>query len=472
MAPNPYLAAALGVTGTPPKKLAATARSQANADVGAIVAALKAQQAQAQQLAAQRANQISGASTAAAGYLDKLNLGGRLADTLAQASKDQAGLASGFSGQLQQDVGNAAAKTNAGLAAINAPGGPMANTSAAAGDTVYGLGGKIPANLLLTLAPAAVAAANARPAQILGAGQQASVGAIRQGAQQVAALNADIQNQTAKLPSLVSSYLSRLTTADQRAVNDAANRYLSAGRLDQSAQNADALNAYRQASLDSTNAYRQASLADRQAARAQAAAARSTRSSGSGISFIKDASGRTYVVNKTTGKVALAPGTLGQPRAGSGSSAKGAKPPTGSQLSGLVDSFYTGDTQNVRVPVVDSNKQPVVDANGVPRTQIQTKTVGQLTYQQAYKRLKALNVPEQQTLDLLNTKYQRGERGRPWLGAPERAVLAKVKGITPTAHYYKGHAYLDLAQVAVFKRDGGLPPGELVDGRYFIAPGY
>lgn len=151
----------------------------------------------------------------------------------------------------------------------------------------------------------------------------------------------------------------------------------------------------------------------------------------------------------------------------------GPKPPTGGQLATLVDQWYGGKTGNVRKPVLDENGvQKTNPTSGAPMFATVTQRSGQLSYQQAYKRLLALKVPKPEAASLLDTKYQRGERGRPWLGIQQRTVLAKA-GVKPAhALYYKKQAFLNGRQVQALKSAQLLPPGELVKGRYFIQPGY
>lgn len=147
------------------------------------------------------------------------------------------------------------------------------------------------------------------------------------------------------------------------------------------------------------------------------------------------------------------------------------KTPTPGQVSSWVDGWYTGKATTKRVPVVDENGDPVTNDAGVPQYQtVPGTTTGKLSYQQAYSRLVALKVPPDQARAVLDTRYKRGERGRPYVSAPERAALAKA-GLKATASYYKGHAYLTVQQAKALDQVDMLPPGELVNGRYFITPG-
>lgn len=163
-------------------------------------------------------------------------------------------------------------------------------------------------------------------------------------------------------------------------------------------------------------------------------------------------------------------------RAAQAGKAKPPKQPTPNQVNTLVDQWYAGKRSMKRV------KAPELDANGNPVYQTVPGGVsGQLSYQQAYKRLRAMHVPDATARTMLDTRWKRGERGRPWLSTTERNLLkgARVKA---TASYYQGYAYLTDAQVKVLQAAGALPAGEWVTPRakgfptgpprYYIKPGY
>jgi len=159
------------------------------------------------------------------------------------------------------------------------------------------------------------------------------------------------------------------------------------------------------------------------------------------------------------------------PTTGTTAAPNGIKPPPAAQTSKLVDSWYSGKPTTRRQQVgVDANKIPIIKT-------VQGPNSGQISYQQAYKRLTGMGYNDQQARGFLDPKYRRGERGRPWLNDTQRQTIAKSSPasgykVTPHARYYKGHAYLDKVQVATLKAAGQLPPGETVGGRYFIKPGY
>lgn len=136
------------------------------------------------------------------------------------------------------------------------------------------------------------------------------------------------------------------------------------------------------------------------------------------------------------------------------------KPPTPGQIDAMVQSWYTGKKQTQQVQATNKKGKPAYDSNGNPVYVKQPAApTGRLTYQQAYRRLRALNVPDQQARQVLDTTYKRGERGRPWVAAPQRTVLQKA-GLPQNAKYDHGVAYLTPDQVAALQAAGMLPPGE------------
>lgn len=146
--------------------------------------------------------------------------------------------------------------------------------------------------------------------------------------------------------------------------------------------------------------------------------------------------------------------------------AAGGKPPTAAQTNALIEQWYNGKPTTVK------QRQPNLDKNGNPVYKtVQGPRAGQISYQQAYTRLRAMGYDDTQARGYLDTRWKRGERGRPWVAATQRQTLAKA-GLKPVARYYKGHAYLEDRQVAALKAAGMLPAGEWVGGRYYIKPGY
>lgn len=148
------------------------------------------------------------------------------------------------------------------------------------------------------------------------------------------------------------------------------------------------------------------------------------------------------------------------------------KLPSAGDLNKFVDTWFDGKKTTKRVQVTNPDGSPVTDANGAPifRT-VDGDPQGRLDYGQAYKRLRALNVPDGQARQLLNTRYQRGQRGRAWLTNEEQAALKNAR-LSPKAHRYKSVAFLDAEQVAALKQAHKLPSGELIQGKYVIDEGY
>lgn len=148
------------------------------------------------------------------------------------------------------------------------------------------------------------------------------------------------------------------------------------------------------------------------------------------------------------------------------------KAPTGNELSGLVDTWFDGKKTTKHTPVQNPDGSPVTDANGAPifRT-VDGDPLGRLDYGQAYKRLRALNVADQQARALLNTRYQRGHRGRAWLSNEEQIAL-KNAGLSPKATRYKSVAYLTKDQVTALQQAHKLPAGEWAGNHYVLAEGF
>ena len=141
------------------------------------------------------------------------------------------------------------------------------------------------------------------------------------------------------------------------------------------------------------------------------------------------------------------------------------RPPSGKDISTLVDKWKGGRTvsKTVRAPNPDANGNPVVKT-------VKTQQ-GQLSFEQAYKRLTAMGVADKTARQYLQTAYQRGEQGRGWLTNEQRNILKK-SGRQSYVAKYQGHAFITPQMYAALVAAKNPPPGELNHGRYFIAPGY
>lgn len=225
--------------------LLSAARGMASSDVAAQVAAVKAQQQQAQDEAAQRAQQIQLASQAAAGFLG--GIGDRTAASYSDAAKQLAGLASGFSGDLRTTATNAANDVAHNLAVIGAPTGPGQGVAGATqaqvaaqpvslANVLFNQGGLSPANLLQTSGQAFAAAQRALPASTLAYGDQQAQGTIGQGVAQAKALAQQIIDAQATEPKLAQQYLAslqqQLRDQQQQAVSNALAQSLIGSRAD------------------------------------------------------------------------------------------------------------------------------------------------------------------------------------------------------------------------------------------------
>src|SRR5262249_10804575 len=130
------------------------------------------------------------------------------------------------------------------------------------------------------------------------------------------------------------------------------------------------------------------------------------------------------------------------------------KMPTPQQTGGFVKGWYTGTQTTAQKKVgTDANNNPVYK-------KVPTGNVGQVSYQEGYKKLRSMGYNDAQARSYLDTYWKRGERGRPWLGANQRAALKKA-GLPTVAQYYKGnkdYAYIGPKQYAVLQKLGIAPP--------------
>lgn len=232
------------------------ANQAAARDTNAMVQALRAEQDRINAQAAARAGQMQQAGLASARYLESLNLGGSLGDSLRSSAADQATLAQGFSGQLRDTVGGEAAKVQQGLQAIGAPGGaPNIGTDQAA-NVLYGLGGQLPANAMLQAAPFAEAQARQLPATLLGQGQTYAAGQLARGREQADTLSGKIAETVGGRAGLAREYLADLQAQAEKSRQNAISNVFQAIRLEQSGQKAAADQAWRAAQLEQDNADR------------------------------------------------------------------------------------------------------------------------------------------------------------------------------------------------------------------------
>lgn len=207
----------------------AQARAMASQDTSAQVNAIKQQQDLYNTQASDRAAQINLASQAAAKFL--AGIGDNTASSYNTAAQTLAGLAQGYSGDLRNTADDAASQAQAQLASLGAPAGSLKTATGqtsqpeALGNVLYGLGGAIPANLLVTSGQAQAAAQRQLPASTLGYGQQQALGTIAAGQQQADQLTPQIvpaQGGQSKLAQqYLSSIQSQLASAQQQQTSNA-----------------------------------------------------------------------------------------------------------------------------------------------------------------------------------------------------------------------------------------------------------
>jgi hypothetical protein len=427
--------------------------TQAHGEISPLVAAVT-KQIEGQTQAA--TNAIKGFSGDAAAKLAALDFGAPYQGAEQGQAAVDAALQQSLSGAGTSDANALASR----LAAINDP------TVAAAANTLQANGA---ANGNTQLAQGSAALSNL----IANAAAAKDYGLKQPGIQQLAGLQdiaaaeqagtANIGTQTQQLEQQLPSIIQSLASQ-----NDNRAAALTAARENQIARN-DAINATaanNATKLAETKATAAAGVtkaeiaAQTKATAAEVAAARSDRSYR--LQFAKTF-GYDPITNKTLpGYTRNAAGEV--VKAGS-PSATGMKPPTADEINTWVDAFKNGKPTSVTRPVIDPKTGQVKTnpTTGKPVTTTQTQALGRLNYGQAYARLTALHVPDQEARQALDTVYKRGEQGRSWLSNEEQHALSSAK-LPPVAHRYNGHAYLDQTQAQALTAANRMPPGQWVQG--------
>lgn len=425
-----------------------TARKQAGVDVNATVAGIRAVQDQDVKQAADRAGYVAGAAKGAAKFLTGLNLGGALASSYKAAGNDIAGLGAGYSGQLQHDVGAADTKLAGTLSRLGAPGGAP-STAGLAGNVVYGLGGKLPAEGLFSAAPVAVANENAATRALVGYGQQQGLGLIGAGQQAAERLQPQITAAEAKLPSLVNTYATTLTNAAEKSRQNAITDTLAAIRLDQ-AGNRDAATAeYRQAQVDAANA-RIAETAAHDAATERVATYNANTSRiNADTSRTSAATARENAVTSRAKAVGYIVGDDGQQHALPGFKKQPdgtfAKVQTGAAAKhgGITATSYAKLKQNAlkaadlfyygKAPD-ESKVAALMKSEGITRDQALGLVPGVpgIDYGAAIKQLiSGYSLNREDAVAILNQFYAPGERGRPLTKGQKQAIANIPKIVGP-----------------------------------------
>jgi len=275
----------------------AQARQAAQQDTSQQVAALRAQQNLLSQQGRERAGQISAASQAAAQFLS--GLGDQTGASYTNAAQTLAGLAQGYSGDVRDTATGAAAQIQAQLANLGAPSDsvktPTGQTSQPTdlANVLYGLGGAIPGNLLVTSGQALAGAQRQLPAATLGYGQQQAAGTLASAQQQARDLIPQIVAAKAGQPKLVQQYLSAIQnslTNQALAGSLIQSRSTNAGIAQQNANTAAQRAANAQANSDRSYQLALAKLSKGSAPKANASLSKS-------LGYLVDASGSPILQN-------------------------------------------------------------------------------------------------------------------------------------------------------------------------------
>jgi hypothetical protein len=469
----------------------AAANAYADALLGPYQAEIRRQQAEALADAERRAGFQRDVASALAHEL--AGIAPQIQGVYQEAAGTQTAMAKGFSDGLRMSAEKSAGQANDLMSTL--AGAPDAqkisgDRATAVGDVAYGLGGYIPGSTLNREGAAFSSAAAFLPNTALGEGARSARAELAAGAK----AKQDLENQwlttlAQQRPQLIQSYLT--DAAQTRSQGD--NQALSYAKSVAATFTANSDHVYvpkRDASgawqiFDAGPKTRGATKPNRliitgsdktgrvavdpitgQVVAQVSAPVKPGAPKPPAVKLFKGADGRTWRYDPITN---TAVPVVGPPAKAPTSTTKA---PTPGQLNGLVDSWYQGkpSSRRVRAPELDANGNPVFQIRPGPRT-------GQLTYQQAYRRLRALNVADQQARQLLDTRYKRGERGRPWLALPQRTTLRKA-GVNPNANYRRGsegmYAYLTRRQALVLQQAGLLPPGKWTPsgGAFLIEEGY
>jgi hypothetical protein len=178
---------------------------------------------------------------------------------------------------------------------------------------------------------------------------------------------------------------------------------------------------------------------------------------------------RTAIANQNNAtKTQIAAMQAAAKAAGLKTKTKGAL--TDNEVSNLVDKWKNGTVKSVTtVPTNPDGTPKYKDANGNPKSVTQSAQQGQLTFQQAYKRLIAFGIPDKKARAYLDTAYKRGEQGRGWLTNEEQAALGKA-GLPPRAAVVNGHGVLTARQYQALRKAGYTVPGQLTsEGAFVVA---
>lgn len=454
------------------RQILQTAHAQALQNTQSVAQGYQAQQAAIQQQAAQEAQNVESASGAAAKLLQGLHQGTQLANSYRSAANDQAGLAAGFSGQLQRTVGDESAQASKGLAALGSP-GALPSTAGQAGNAVYALGGQIPANAMLANAPAAVAEAQGAVRGLVGYGQQQAIGTLGAGQQAANKLTPSILAAEAKTPALTQQYASQLLTAAEKDRQDAIGNAYKAIALDQAGQKDAAEAAYQKAEVgarlyatkvqdahnvatENTTSAHNAAIESIQQQNANTSRERATTAANRSIIVGSDKSGR-YAIDPATGRRTLVtPPVKATPSASSMTSLV-------KDTNAMVAKGASGKAPEQHYAPTAPTGQQVTDASGNPTGFITVPGTGTgaTTYSDAVRAAIANgpNTPawRQRAIKIVDAHYEPGENGRPYTptGARRAATAA-------AAAAYSAALPVDTAIKNIVTNSGGTLSPEVV----------
>lgn len=480
------LAGLLGGPGVDTAAINRAALGLTNQTIAPQLAGYRQLQQDALRQSQQQAGQINQAARAAASLPFIAGMGDAVAGDYRNAVAAQAGLAQGFTGQLRDTAEADAAAAQRQAQAAGGSAGQVQNLGAPLGNLLYGLGGKIPADVLQAQGIGASAAARALPSSLLGYGQQSAIGALGAGREAAAGFVPEIQKVLASRPKVLQDYMSALTQAAQDDRQDRIGNAFKAlglvqdqkdaaaladyreGRLAVDKYTADQLGAYRNAQIQldqqaqaSLDAYRQGQLSldqlqtdisryNAQTARINAQTSRLGADT-SGVSVYNTSDG-LYAYNQGTGQLTRLPG---QPQSGTKSGA-----PTTRNINGVTSMWNPSKKKWEPIKGIGRPNKPdqlsdskLMDLRGgmarafagVPEhLDANGKTVAAvspITYQEAIGWATRAGYSLRDATRMANRFYRPGVLGRPPkpLTAGGRAVVeAGTKALTSPAPFLTG----------------------------------
>lgn len=414
-----------------PGDLLARARAIASQEVAAARAPIDAQAAAAARATASHGELIKGLSEALASV--QADVQPRVDSAYSGASERQATFAKGLSDGLRMKAQTAGDQTSAFLDTIGAPAGQHADpaVATAAGDTLYGLGGYIPASQMNREGAAYSAAAALLPGYARSQGQQDFTSNVFAGRDQQKQFDAQIAALAAGKPKLINDLYAQLQGLQVQKRATDVNQAIAISQL------TGTVTPQAAALLGIPPGTKTAA-----AAAAAAAASKPDASLSKVFGYVVDSSGNPLLADgklvqvagaadggpKVSASLSKAFGylvdTAGNPIIRNGNTVKLPKSATTRTFTPGQLQTYAGKAYTI---ADDSH-------NGYDVTQAGTTThIDPVSYQEALKRMRRQGIPDALAKATLNAIYKPGELGRPGKPLTPKQQAAFDAALNPVA---------------------------------------